>query len=96
MKVLVTWTVVTVVVVLVATVVVRVTVEAVARQEHALEVAAGEEALRQAGALVAARLSLLFDGGVQVLTVEVMVWVPAMNVEVDVLGGRWISTGAWG
>lgn len=78
---------VTVVVVEVATVEVLVTVERVARQEHAELVAAGDFALRHAGAAVA-RLTLLLDGRVQVETWEVAVWVPATKVEVVVLGKR--------
>ena len=76
-----------VVVVLVATVVVLVTVLVVARQEQAEEIWAGPVARRQGGTLVAARLSLLFPGcALHVDTVMVVVVVPAIKVDVDVLG----------
>lgn len=81
----VSWTVVVVTVVELAIVVVWVTVEVVMRQEQAEDVAAREDAFRQLGAVVAARLSLLLEP--QLAAVIVVVVVPPMKVDVEVLDG---------
>lgn len=82
------WTVVMLVVVVeVATVVVEVMVMGRARQEHAEDQGPPEDALGQSGAFWAARSALLAEEGAQVEAVIVVVIVPAMKVEVVVLGG---------
>lgn len=66
--------------------VVCVTVEEVTRQEQAEDADAGELALRQLGVAVAARLTLL-PPVPQLAALIVVVVVPPMKVDVEVLQG---------